>query len=89
MKSTHLIVHGRVQGVFFRDNTRKKAIELGLFGYAKNLDDGTVEVVLQGNESKIKTLIDFLRKNPGISRVDDIQITDADFKKFGNFEVNH
>ena len=87
MKSTHLTVSGRVQGVFFRDNTRKKALELGLFGYAKNLEDGTVEVILQGNETKINEVISFLRKSPGISRVNDITIKEIDFEKFNNFEI--
>ena len=57
MKCVHLLISGKVQGVFFRDNTRKKAEELGLKGYAKNLEDGTVEVVAEGNEEKINDLI--------------------------------
>ena len=87
MKSTHLVISGRVQGVFFRDNTRKKSKELGLFGYAKNLDDGTVEVVLQGDKNKINTLVEFLRKSPGMSKVDDIKIKNIDLEKFNNFEI--
>ena len=53
MKCVHLIVSGRVQGVFFRPNVRNKAVELGLHGYAKNLPDGNVEVVAQGDEKKV------------------------------------
>ena len=54
MKCVHLIVSGRVQGVFFRDNVRRKANELELHGYAKNLEDGNVEIVAQGNEEKVE-----------------------------------
>ena len=63
MKCVHLIVSGRVQGVFFRDNTRKKAIELGLNGYAKNLPDGNVEIVAEGSEDRINELIEFIKRD--------------------------
>ena len=69
MKCVHLIVSGRVQGVFFRDNVRRKANELELHGYAKNLEDGNVEIVAQGNEEKISQLIEFIKKDPGIAKV--------------------
>ena len=52
MKSVHLIVSGNVQGVFFRANVKKKADESGLRGYAKNLEDGNVEVCAEGDENK-------------------------------------
>ena len=61
MKSIKILVSGKVQGVFFRDGTRRKAMDLGLTGYAKNLPDGDVEVVAQGNEDKINALIDFIK----------------------------
>ena len=75
MKCFHLIVSGRVQGVFFRDNTRRKAIALGLKGYAKNLPDGNVEVVAEGKEDKLKELIEFIRKGPGVAKIENIEIT--------------
>ena len=89
MECMHLIVSGRVQGVFFRDNTRKKAIELGLNGYAKNLPDGNVEVVAQGDEDKLKKLIEFIKKGPGIAIVENIQIKNKEPENFKNFEVSH
>jgi len=87
MKCAHLIVSGRVQGVFFRDNVRRKALELGLKGYAKNLPDGNVEVVAEGNEEKLKELIEFIKKGPGISRVENIQIKHKEPENFKNFEI--
>ena len=88
MQRVHIIVHGSVQGVFFRANAKKIAESLGLNGYTKNMDDGTVEVVAQGPEEKIKELIEFCKKGPEMSNVKKI-----DFKfekvsdKFDGFEV--
>ena len=89
MKCIHLIVSGRVQGVFFRDNTRKKALELGLKGYAKNLPDGNVEVVSQGDEIKLKELIDFINKGPGIAKVNDVKIKYKESENFKSFEIRY
>ena len=89
MKCIHLIVSGKVQGVFFRDNTRRKAIELGLTGYAKNLPDGNVEVVAEGDENKINELIEFIKKGPGIAKVEYIKIKHKEPENFKNFEIIH
>jgi len=89
MKCAHLIVSGKVQGVFFRDNTRKKAEELGLKGYAKNLEDGTVEVVAEGNEEKINDLITFIKNGPGIARVDEVKLRHREPENFKNFKILH
>ena len=89
MKCAHLIVSGRVQGVFFRDNTRRKAEELGLTGYAKNLPDGTVEVVAEGNEDKINELIEFIKKGPGIAMVEGINLKHKEPENFKSFKIIH
>ncbi|MDP3765030.1 MAG: acylphosphatase [Nanoarchaeota archaeon] len=89
MKCIHLIVSGRVQGVFFRDNTRRKAIELGLKGYAKNLPDGNVEVVAEGDEDKIKELVDYIKKGPGIASVTSVQLKHKEPENFKNFDIRH
>ena len=87
MKCLHLIVSGKVQGVFFRDSTRRKANELGLVGYVRNLPDGNVEVVAQGNEDKIKELISFIKNNPGHSKVKEIKINYKELENFNEFEI--
>ena len=87
MKCIHLIVSGRVQGVFFRDNTRRRARELGLTGYAKNLPNGDVELVAQGNEEKLKELIKFIKKGPGIAKVTNIKIKHKEPENFKEFEI--
>ena len=89
MNCIHLIVSGRVQGVFFRANVKNKAIELGLKGYAKNLADGNVEVVAQGDEEKISELIGFIKKGPGIANVENIKIKHKEPENFKSFEIMH
>lgn len=89
MKCVHLIVSGKVQGVFFRDSTRKKALQLGLKGYAKNLTDGTVEVVAQGSQEKLEEFIAFIRKGPGIAQVTDIKSTHKQPENFSSFDIRH
>ena len=89
MKSLKLIVSGRVQGVFFRDSTRRKALELGLTGYAKNLSNGDVEVVVEGNEDKINALIEFIKNNPGHSKVENIIISNKAPESFKLFEIKY
>jgi len=87
MKCIHLIVSGKVQGVFFRDSTRIKANELGLTGYVRNLSNGNVEVVAQGNEEKINELMEFIKNNPGHSKVDEVKIKTKELKNFSGFEI--
>ena len=90
MKRIHLIIHGRVQGVFYRSYTRKKAIELGLKGYVKNLPNGTVEVIAEGSEDKLNELIEYCKNNPGYSDVDKVDIKEEKAtNEFDNFGVGY
>jgi acylphosphatase len=68
----HLIIEGRVQGVWFRDSTRREAFSLGVFGWVRNRPDGTVEVVAEGPEDKVGKLINWCNHGPpaaGVSQV--------------------
>ena len=88
MRRAHLTVHGFVQGVFFRANIRKKSIGLGLHGYAKNLQDGTVEIVAEGQESSIQELINFCNDSPGASKVSKVEVKfEKAQNKFSAFEI--
>ena len=89
MKSVQIIISGHVQGVFFRESTKRKANELGLVGYVENLDNGNVEVVAQGDEDKLNELIKFIKKNPGKSKVENIKITDKTTENFKTFEIRY
>jgi tRNA pseudouridine55 synthase len=83
-------VYGRVQGVGYRYFVKEKAQNLDLFGYVKNLEDGTVEVLAQGREENLQKLIEELKKGPFLARVDKLDIV---FRKplniFYNFRIEH
>jgi len=88
MKRIHLIIRGKVQGVFYRDNTQKKASELNLKGYVKNLPNGTVEAVAEGSEDKLAKLIEFCKNNPGYSNVSKVDVKEEKpANEFESFEV--
>ncbi|HEX7030572.1 MAG TPA: acylphosphatase [Gammaproteobacteria bacterium] len=70
-------VSGKVQGVFFRAATRNRAQSLRIRGYAKNLDDGRVEVLACGEEKDVEALIDWLWQGPPAARVDRVDVEDA------------
>jgi acylphosphatase len=78
MAAKRFIVSGRVQGVFYRASTREQAMALGLSGYAKNLDDGRVEVVAIGQPPCIDKLERWLRQGPSGARVDEVQCEDCE-----------
>jgi acylphosphatase len=69
MVQAHAFVYGRVQGVNFRFYVQRKAVELGLNGYVRNLHDGRVEIVAQGLQENVHRLLDYVRGNPGLSQV--------------------
>ncbi len=84
----HILIYGRVQGVFFRAWTEDKALELRLKGWVRNNPDGTVEVVAEGSEKDLETLISWCRKGPPDARVERIEITREPYRgDLGNFSV--
>jgi acylphosphatase len=70
------IVQGRVQGVWYRDTTRSKAIELGLTGSAVNLPDGSVEVIARGNDEAVEALCAWLWQGSPMSQVESVRCED-------------
>ena len=72
------IVHGRVQGVFFRDSTRSTARSLDIAGHALNLADGTVEVLACGDASAVRQLEVWLQSGPPLAQVSDVRKTILD-----------
>ena len=64
-----VVVGGRVQGVFFRDSTRREAQQRGVSGWARNLPDGRVEVVLEGGPDEVAAVLSWLRDGPPHARV--------------------
>lgn len=74
MKQAHVFISGFVQGVGYRAYVRSKARKIGLCGWVRNLSDGRVEVVLQGEDGKINSLLKLLKKGPFFANVTDIVV---------------
>ena len=72
LASVRAIVHGRVQGVFFRDFVSRQAKKLDLAGYVRNLYDGTVEVLAEGERRQLDELIGYLNIGPSAARVEKV-----------------
>ena len=68
------LVSGRVQGVFFRDSARQEAERLGISGSARNLPDGRVEIVAEGDEEAVERLIEWCRSGPSYADVTDVEV---------------
>ncbi len=81
------LVDGKVQGVWFRGSTREQALALGITGYAKNLPDGRVEVMMCGGEGDIETLSVWLKKGPPLAVVKSLEISALEPQQFQSFEV--
>jgi acylphosphatase len=88
MKKVRAIVSGRVQGVWYRAHTRAQAVELGIVGFVRNLPDGTVEIVAQGEDAQVDTLMDWARIGPRMAEVTDVRVREmAEDEEFDSFEV--
>lgn len=84
----HAIAVGRVQGVFFRNNTRQIAQKLGLTGTIRNLRDGTVEIIAHGTREQLEEFIMRLKQNPGFARIDQLEPSySTPHRKFDNFHI--
>ena len=86
----NIFVSGLVQGVFFRSQTKNKAEGLGLFGWVRNLVDGRVEILAEGEKDKLEKLVTWAKKGPDSARVDSLEIDWQEFKgEFENFEIRY
>lgn len=84
----HLFISGRVQGVFFRARTRDEARQRGLAGWVKNLYDGRVEAVFEGEDEDIQAIINWCRTGPPHAAVTDVSVEGETFRgEFSDFTV--
>lgn len=89
-KRAHLYISGRVQGVFFRATTREEAKKRGVTGWVKNLPDGRVEAIFEGEEEKVNEMIDFCHKGPSSARVDDVEVSWEEYQdEFNRFKIRY
>jgi acylphosphatase len=83
-----VVVHGRVQGVFFRDTTRRQAGSLGVSGWVRNRPDGTVEAVFEGDEEAVSRMVEWARRGPRGADVERVDDTDEPPEGLRGFEVS-
>ena len=84
----HVLVSGKVQGVFYRANTRLLANELGVKGWIKNLQDGNVEIIAEGRKNALDKLIEFCNRGPVGAKVENVDVSwDKPKKEFDIFDV--
>ncbi len=90
MERVSVIIHGRVQGVFYRASAMEKAIELGLTGWVKNRVDKTVEVVAEGEKKKLEDLVKWCNIGPQDAYVTDLEVSWGLYTgEFRNFSVRY
>ena len=82
-----MIVQGRVQGVFFRETTRRRAGSAGVAGWVRNLPDGRVEAVFEGERDAVDTLVAYVREGPRGARVDWVDVEAEEPEGLSGFEI--
>jgi len=82
-----VVVHGSVQGVFFRDTTRRRAQGRGVGGWVRNRPDGTVEALFEGDADAVDALVAFARQGPRGADVDHVDVEDATPEGLDGFEI--
>ncbi len=87
-RSLHIKIYGKVQGVFFRVEARRKALELGISGNVRNMPDGSVEVLASGEEKNLKELLKWCYNGPKGAKVERAEFEWLKNEKtFDNFEI--
>jgi acylphosphatase len=82
-----VIVHGRVQGVFFRDSTRERALAANVRGWVRNRPDGTVEAVFEGEAQDVDTLVAFCRSGPRWASVERLEVFEEQEEGLRGFDL--
>jgi acylphosphatase len=83
-----VVVHGRVQGVFFRDSTRRQAEKTGVAGWVRNREDGTVEAVFEGDDDAVARIVDWVREGPGHADVERVEVAEEEPEGLSGFQVS-
>jgi acylphosphatase len=87
MVRKHVVVHGRVQGVFFRDTTRRMAQSRGVAGWVRNTPEGSVEAVFEGEPDPVDDLIRFAHEGPRGATVERVEVAEERPAGLSGFEV--
>jgi acylphosphatase len=87
LKRAEVTVHGMVQGVFFRVETRDRARSLGLSGWVTNAPDGTVRAVFEGDDERVESMVDWCRRGPSGASVDEVDVSWAEAEGEQGFSI--
>ena len=86
----HLIIEGKVQGVFYRASAMEKAVSLGLTGVVRNLPDGSVELFAEGSRDKLDLLVEWCRTGPPNAKVTEVKTAfSSPIGEFDNFHIQY
>lgn len=86
----HVIISGRVQGVYYRQNTVKQAQKLRLSGWIKNLNDGRVEAVFEGEKDMVEKIVNWTKKGPFFAKVSSVEVDWQEYiGEFNNFGIKY
>lgn len=85
--TVHLLIKGKVQGVFYRASARDVAEQLELKGWIRNTDDDDVEAVVTGDPDQVKEFIEWCKKGPSRARVDKVNVTEKEDESFDSFRI--
>ena len=83
----HVVIHGRVQGIFFRESTRRRADAAGVAGWVTNRPDGAVEAWFEGASDDVGVLVDYVRHGPSGAEVERVEVDDVEPEGLGAFRV--
>jgi acylphosphatase len=82
-----VVVHGSVQGVFFRETTRRKAQSRGVGGWVRNNADGTVEALFEGDPEAVESMVAFVRDGPRGAQVERVEVQEVEPEGTGGFQI--
>lgn len=85
----HVFISGHVQGIGFRESTRRKAFQLGINGWVKNLEDGRVEAVFEGVEEAVEQMVAWCHKGPFLAEVFEVEIKREKSEGLSGFEIKY
>ncbi|MEJ7736177.1 MAG: acylphosphatase [Chitinophagaceae bacterium] len=89
MSTVHLIIHGKVQGVFYRASAKRMAEQSNIKGWIRNSPEGNVEIIAQGADEQVEKFIHWCKQGPSGARVDNCLVEPAEEQPFHTFNIVH
>ena len=88
--NVHVMITGRVQGVWFRANTRQKAEQLGITGWVCNTRDGCVEAIFEGEENCVKEMVEWCHRGPPLAKIENVEVKNQSLTNgFDDFSIKY